>query len=106
CFALWTSVTAKIRPALRSGLASIGRDRSRPAACVVSMHTPTFSMMSQTRSLLSCLLMSMDLSFLRQRAAPRAPFAAAPAGLRRPHLGTNCARPAFQQRQIFELVYV
>src|SRR6202043_3360989 len=60
--ALWTSVTKKIRSASRSGLVSIGRARSPPANCVVSMHTPTFSMMSQTRSMLSCSLMSMHMS--------------------------------------------
>ena len=36
--------------------------RSSPANCVVSMHTPTFSMMSQMRSTLSCSLMSMHMS--------------------------------------------
>jgi len=36
--------------------------RSSPANCVVSMHTPTFSMMSQMRSKLSCSLMSMHMS--------------------------------------------
>jgi hypothetical protein len=35
--------------------------RSSPANCVVSMHTPTFSMMSQMRSKLSCSLMSMHM---------------------------------------------
>src|SRR6185312_13868601 len=56
--ALWISVTKKIRPASRSGLASTGRARSPPTNCVVSMHTPTFSMMSQTRAMLSFWLMS------------------------------------------------
>jgi hypothetical protein len=57
------SVTAKIKPAFRSGRASSGRARSRPAACVVSMQTPTLSMMSQMRSPLRCSLMSMRLAF-------------------------------------------
>src|SRR5581483_11848936 len=54
---LLISVTKKIRPASRSGLASSGRARSPSADRVVSMHTPTFSMISQTRSILSVLLM-------------------------------------------------
>ena len=49
--------------------------RSRPAACVVSMHTPTFSMMSQTRSPLPCSLTAMHL--LCQLAGLRSPSAAA-----------------------------
>src|SRR6185437_16598314 len=51
------SVTKKITPPARSGRDSMGRARSPPANCVVSMHTPTFSMMSQTRLMSSILLM-------------------------------------------------
>jgi hypothetical protein len=52
---LWISVTKKIEPPLRSGLASSGRARSPPTNCVVSMHTPSFSIMSRRgRYYLSC----------------------------------------------------
>ena len=47
------SVTNQIRPASRSGRASTGRARRPPSKRVVSMQTPTFSMMSQTRAWLS-----------------------------------------------------
>src|ERR1700738_3746714 len=53
-FELRLSVTNQMTPALRSGRASSGRARRPPANCVVSMQTPTFSMMSQTRSRLAC----------------------------------------------------
>src|SRR4051812_2781988 len=51
-----TSVTNRISPAARSGRASTGRARRPPRNRVVSMQTPTFSMMSQTREI-SLLLM-------------------------------------------------
>src|SRR3954447_16566805 len=51
-----TSVTNQISPAARSGRASTGRARRPPRNRVVSMQTPTFSMMSQTRAM-SLLLM-------------------------------------------------
>src|SRR5690348_8527545 len=48
--ALRRSVTNQIRPLSRLGRASTGRARNPAAARVVSMQTPTRSMMSQTRS--------------------------------------------------------
>src|SRR5262249_49767900 len=63
-FALRKSVTIKIRPAFRSGLASTGRARRRPADWAVSMQTSTFSMRSQTRSTPPCSVMSIQLSSL------------------------------------------
>jgi hypothetical protein len=52
------SVTNQIKEAARSGRASSGRARSPPGKRVASMQTPTFSMMSQTRPMLSCRLMA------------------------------------------------
>jgi hypothetical protein len=57
------------QPAFTIGPYSIGRARSLPARCVASMHTPTFSMMSQMRSTLLCLLMSLPARVERQSGA-------------------------------------
>ena len=55
CFLeLRLSVTNQMAPVLRSGRASNGRARKPPGNCVVSMQTPTFSMMSHTRSRPAC----------------------------------------------------
>jgi hypothetical protein len=68
------------------------------------MHTPTFSMISQTRSPLPCSLMAMHL--LCHACRPAKPLCSRLAGLWRRSLGTNYARWAFQPRRIFEPVSV
>src|SRR5262249_11003872 len=56
------SVTNQISPASRSGRGSTGRARKPPSKRVVSMHTPTFSTISQTRSILLSAVMILQLA--------------------------------------------